>query len=435
MLTTTSTGDRLLGQTPARSAGCEQLVTEIATRLEGRTDAIAAQLVDRIAAELAIVREDEDLRDDLRAVARACTSLLTAMTRTWSDPHAVPAPRDALEWARTIVARRIPLDFLLRVFRIGHSGYGEIWHRELAGSDAPPALVLEALLATSTFAFTWVDAVLETVTTVYEEERERRTRGMEALRTETVAAILAGEPVDAASAVARLAYDLDRRHLALVAWVEADATEEARDGVERVAAEAARFLGAADGRTALVLRDGPRVVHGWVPEGSCDRARAAGVAARLASTGVRVAIGRPSIGVEGFRSSHLQARRARRVARLLRRRAGLTRYDDVAVVDLLTRDAAVAREVIADTLGPLAIEDDASRRLLATLRVFLQEGQSFTRAARRLGIHENTVAYRVRRVLDLTGHTDAGSLALRTAVELLPLLDREGLVDVTDERL
>ncbi len=81
-------------------------------------------------------------------------------------------------------------------------------------------------------------------------------------------------------------------------------------------------------------------------------------------------------------------------------------------------------------LGPLAKDDDASRRLIATLRVFLQEGQSFSRAARRLGIHENTVAYRVRRVLELTGQQDAGSLVLRAAVELVPLLedgDRDAL--------
>lgn len=146
----------------------------------------------------------------------------------------------------------------------------------------------------------------------------------------------------------------------------------------------------------------------------------------LSDSHVRVATGRPGSGVEGFRTSHEEARRARRVARLLHGSAAMTRYEDVAVADLLTRDPDVARDVVRGALGPLAVDDDSSRRLLATLRTFLQEGQSFSRAARRLGIHENTVAYRVKRVLELTGQDDAGSLVLRAAVELVPLMHGDG---------
>ena len=40
--------------------------------------------------------------------------------------------------------------------------------------------------------------------------------------------------------------------------------------------------------------------------------------------------------------------------------------------------------------------DDATLRLRATLRAYLDEGCSFAAAARRLGIHEKTVRYRVR---------------------------------------
>ena len=59
-----------------------------------------------------------------------------------------------------------------------------------------------------------------------------------------------------------------------------------------------------------------------------------------------------------------------------------------------------------------------NRRTMAT-----RELLNVRDTARTLGVHENTVAYRVRRVLELTGQQDAGSLVLRAAVELLPLMD------------
>ena len=40
-----------------------------------------------------------------------------------------------------------------------------------------------------------------------------------------------------------------------------------------------------------------------------------------------------------------------------------------------------------------------------TLSAFYEEGSSFVRAARRLGVHENTVTYRVQRAEELLGHS------------------------------
>ena len=415
---------QLLGTIADRSPACEALITRTAIRLEPHTDEIAERLVERIAYEMPLVRDDEDVREDLLAVARACASLLTSMTRTWSDPHSVPPPQDALEWSRSLGSRRLPMDALLRVFRIGQSGYHDVWHRELAACDEDPAVVLEALAAMTAFTFIWVDALLEPVAVAYEEERERNVRGAHAVRSETVDAIVAGTPIDETLAGARLGYDLQRPHLAFVAWVETDADEAAHDRIEELSAAAAAVLAGASPRPPLMLRVSPRIVHGWVAHGAIGAPELDAAGDLLRGTHVRLAVGRPAPGVDGFRTSHEQARRARRVARLLHATAEVTRYEDVAVPDLLTREPEVARRVVETTLGPLARDDEAARRLVGTLRVFLEEGQSYSRAARRLDVHENTVAYRVRRVLELTGQEDAGSLVLRAAVELLPLLDR-----------
>ena len=61
----------------------------------------------------------------------------------------------------------------------------------------------------------------------------------------------------------------------------------------------------------------------------------------------------------------------------------------------------------------------------STLRVFLEEGSSYVRAARRLGVHENTVTYRVHRAEELLGHpTTERQLELRVALRLARLLPR-----------
>lgn len=247
----------LLGDIPERSPACEALITRVATRIEAHTDEIAERLVERIAHDMRLVRENEDVREDLLAVARACASLLTSMTRTWSDPRAVPPPEDALMWSRSFVSRRLPMDALLRVFRIGQSGYREVWHRELAASGEDPELILEALRATSAFTFTWVDAILEPVAAAYIEERERSMRGAEAVRAETVEAILARAPLDATRAGARLGYALDRPHLAYITWVETESDEAARDSIERLAADVATALGGSDSRRPLLFRAAP----------------------------------------------------------------------------------------------------------------------------------------------------------------------------------
>src|SRR2546425_1024170 len=55
----------------------------------------------------------------------------------------------------------------------------------------------------------------------YESERARWARSAEKLRHETVAAILAGEPVDAQHAGGVLRYPLELYHVAMVLWSEA----------------------------------------------------------------------------------------------------------------------------------------------------------------------------------------------------------------------
>ncbi len=77
---------------------------------------------------------------------------------------------------------------------------------------------------------------------------------------------------------------------------------------------------------------------------------------------------------------------------------------------------------------------DTMARLRATLRVYLEEKQSPTRAARRLGIHENTVTYRIKQSEEIIKRSvDERRLELETALRLSEGL--EGLRAAGAQRL
>jgi DNA-binding PucR family transcriptional regulator len=124
--------------------------------------------------------------------------------------------------------------------------------------------------------------------------------------------------------------------------------------------------------------------------------------------------------VTGFRTSHEQALRAQRVAVLGGRAPGARiRFDDVSLVALMTQDPEETERFLERELGPLLQPTDAARRLTSTLRVYLDEGASYVAAGRRLGVHENTVGYRVRRASELLGRrVEGGGLRLHAALLL-----------------
>jgi DNA-binding PucR family transcriptional regulator len=94
----------------------------------------------------------------------------------------------------------------------------------------------------------------------------------------------------------------------------------------------------------------------------------------------------------------------------------------VALEAMLTQSREEARRFVDHELGRLAEGDDSSLRLRATLSVFLEERASFAGAAERLGIHKNTVAYRIRRAEELLGRgVRERQLELQTALRIAEL--------------
>jgi transposase-like protein len=406
------------------SPACRDAVRAMTETLMPDLDQVGIALADAIHEQIDSL--ESSLRDDTILSCRANVGLITQMLHDDVEPFTAVAPTEAMHYAREFVRHGLPIEDLMRAYRIGHQIFSAVLLERLRDRVADRDLLAETVTYCSAWMFPYLDSVTGGITDAYMRERERWVRSAAALRADEVRAILDGSATDEARASQRLRYELARTHVALVVWGEEGEDPDGTIGLfERIAHELEAQLGATD---ALCVPLGRLALGAWVglrSEPDLEALRALQHPEALA-VGARVAVGDPGAGLEGFRRSHEQALLARRVTQLARRATGsVVRYGDVALTGLLTHDVAEAQRFAARELGELGAETDASRRIAATVRVFLEEGSSFVRAARRLGVHENTVAYRVRRAGELLGHpVEDRQLELRVALLLADVLRR-----------
>ncbi|MEQ9724478.1 PucR family transcriptional regulator ligand-binding domain-containing protein [Pseudomonas sp. WHRI 8822A] len=101
-----------------------------------------------------------------------------------------------------------------------------------------------------------------------------------------------------------------------------------------------------------------------------------------------------------------QARQALVAAQAFPERLGLCSFNELGVIELLAaiRDRSLLERFVERTLGPL-IGDDSRHEpvLMPTLEAWFFENANLALAAQRLGVHRNTLSYRVQRIEALTG--------------------------------
>ncbi|KRA28040.1 MULTISPECIES: PucR family transcriptional regulator [unclassified Nocardioides] len=398
----------------------ESVVAELrrtATQLLGNVTAYADDMLEYILERIPEASADDDLRG---LTLGSCSSNLEAalsMVRHGIDVSAATAPVTALEHARAMAARGYSVDIMLRFYRVGHSYFSE---RILAGiSDlvADPALALAVVADLQRYAFAYTDRIGSEVAAEYVAELDRMQNRARAARTDAVRALIAGDKLDLGRAERALSHRLTGWQTAFVCWTDRDDSDLARVGTAVGA-----HLGSAH---PLLVPDGVRALWGWV---STTRAPGVGsenlapLADQVPGT-VRVSIGTPAQGPEGFRDSHAQAQRGVRIVELSGRGGPVTSYADVALVDTMSGDLDLARAFVASELGALAVagrrEDEERRALLAVLDA--QGG--LAAAAEELGVHRNTVLQRVRRAEDRRGRPSSERVVeLHAALRMVDVL-------------
>lgn len=387
-------------------------------------DEIATTLADTVHEHLPEL--DEDMRPWTEQVARANLGVIVTMMREGDDPASVEPPPEAVGYAREYAVRGLELSLMQRAYRTGQGVLGGIVLGRLRAATDDADQLAKGMAYFNDWIFAYVEAIERRLTDVYVTEQAQWVRGAAAVRAAEVRALLGGGgAVDTVATSLRLGYELDRLHVGFVVW-----SEEADPGpgdagalftrMERTAAALARSLGAG---TPLVVAEGRHLACWAGCRSAPDLSRLR--LPRTGAHGLSVAAGTPAPGVEGFVLSHREALSARRAAQLRGDGAGtVATFPDLALEALLTEEPEAARRFAARELGPLGARDDTTVRLASTVAIFLEEGSSFVRAGRRLGIHANTVAYRVRRAESLLGRSVVERrLELRVALRLRRIVE------------
>lgn len=401
--------------TPAEKEGWRELVRPVADLRTGSVGSISEVLAQKCHAH--VPQLDPALFDTTFASAAAGVSDILARMIDGGDPGDFVLPTAATEFARALVHSDIPVEVLLRVSHAAHSYLLRDWLSELQQrAPAERALFLGAVDYCERFLVGWFDALSQGWALEYMSERERWLGTAEAACSEAVAAILAGNLSDAVIASRRLRYDVGPHHRAFVVW-----SDTAESHVPSIMMRAGGIVADAFGDTERLVVPISGAVAGWVLTAEAIPADAIRRAIRASDTPwLRAAFGSAHPGLDGFRLSHQEALETRRVAQLPGRRSGpVNEYRSLSLTALATNDLDQARRFIIEELGPLANSDDATVRIASTLRIYFEELGNATRTARRLGLHKNTVLYRLQQAEQLLGRRlEERSLELQMALTL-----------------
>jgi len=319
-----------------------------------------------------------------------------------TSPDDVDAPSAAIEYARRLAQRGVPIVALIRSYRVGHGRFLARCLEETTARSTDAELTAAVAARLLDLSFSYIDRVTEQVVAVYQQERDRWLLTQTAARAARVRAVLGGEVVDLTAAESALGYRLRQHHLGVVAWVTGETrSSDGLSRLERLAVAAARAVGN-HGRPLFVPRD-EALAWIWLPLGSTGTLpRELSAAFDTDDSSVRVAVGDPASGLDGFRQTHSQAVRTQSVALAAQPGSRVTMFTEVGTVALICADVPAARDWVWATLGDLAIDDEPYDRLRATLQVFLSTG-SYKATAERMMLHKNSVQYRVRKAEEALG--------------------------------
>jgi sugar diacid utilization regulator len=215
-----------------------------------------------------------------------------------------------------------------------------------------------------------------------------------------------------------LGYDAAREHRILAVAFEAAGPARPAGAAaahrNRVAAAIDHFFTSRVPGAITSIRDDEVVVVVPDPTDQHPGAEAgrlgAGCQARMRDTFpeavVTIGIGGPCRDPADIARSYGQARRTIDAVQRLGRQGQVVAFEDLGVHRLLLQvpDLAELRSFAAEILGKLGGQDgQRGAELLSTLACYFRENSSPQRTARTLHVHPNTVAYRIRRIQEITG--------------------------------
>ena len=393
------------------------LVRELAGGLKSDAGPVAEALATRIHETTSGLPGDEDTRAATLWAARRHIEQIAEQLGRSGAMDASRMQSASAEYAAELVQRRVENSAVMSLMHAGYAEFASLWAQRIRDTGAPADVGLEALSSSLLDVFSYTDGVSRAIAFAHAEENARRARTIDAMRLDLVRSILDGEAVDLDQAASRLGHDLRGPQVAFVVWSEADEAIGVADALREVAGQIVAHSGAS---ARLVVPLGRLSLAGWIGGVAAGAQPLQRIDAPEALR-LRAAFGSPGEGTEGFRDSHRQATLARRVAS----EAGLpvngaTEYREVALEALAGADPEHARLFVEQELRELGRPDPATRRVAETVAAYLEEGRNRARTSRRLGLHPNTITYRLGKAKQMLGHdlTERGA-EVQVALRLL----------------
>jgi hypothetical protein len=347
---------------------------------------------------------DTEYVEGLRAAVVAAVEFALAGIERGGSPGSIPA--ESVIQAHRAARSGVSLDAVLRRYIAGHA---VMWDYVMEEADRIELAGQGGLREMSRAQTALLDQLVIGVTREHVAELQRASRSREHRLLERVRALLVGEHADGPDTeldalAAELGYDLDPEHLAVIAR-GAHAPQVLRD------------LGRRLDRRLLCVAPGKETVWAWLGGRSAltsaDLAQALSARASTSAKafgnmeapalGVSFAVGEPARGLAGWRSSHRQAQAAQLVA--LRRREGLTRYADVALLATALKDEALVGWLQHVYLSPLDDYRKSGSALRETLHAYVAAEHNVSSAAARLKVARTTIVNRLHAIEERLGRT------------------------------
>lgn len=392
------------------------LLRDVATELSEQADEIASTMVGAYEVEIPAYASihDEALRDDVHAVS-------SAMVRCWlhvmstGEPITTELLTPMTQGARRRAAQGVDLQSMLRAYRVGI----RVMWSEITASPVWRGQVLQGVMAqVATWALDFGDRISTAVAAAYLDESEHLAREREHRRSALLNVILAGpvsEPIDDPE-------ELELRHSVAVARVSPDLTLLELE-------QTGQLLEERVGAILWTVRH--RSVVAAVPlPADTGRDQLIRTLVRLAQERKieAIGLGGRAEGVAETRQSYAEAISALRFGPLLGTSTSQVHdFQELGPLIALVENPDRARRFAQSALEPLG---DLDRRtfLLPTLEAYLVHQGRMKQAAADLGVHMNTVKYRLKELrpfIDPVIADASRATTLLLAIRILRLLDAE----------
>lgn len=321
------------------------------------------------------------------------------------EPPSADALQPLIAFGRRRVHQGVSLQSLLQAFRTGSRVLWDVL-LEQAGDDAE--IHQELLFKVSPYILYHFDLMGRTIGQAHAEEQQKRARWRDRLQHE-LCGVIFSHPDDTDSfrehALA-LGIDTQVPHLALALRLAPAMRERLTPeaGLDKLMTLVGRTLGVRNDGFLRTLRNGHVLL--WLPLSASEppseaERRYAELCENLptqAADLIAVGIGLPDSGARGWRRSADQALRALDLGLRIAPERCIQRYLELALDDALNGSENVVRffDGLMDRLAP-------EPQLLKTLQAFFEHRQHRKAVAGALGIHPNTLSYRLERIEAILG--------------------------------